>query len=283
MIDYAILEQFVTFYQTGTLRETAKKLHISQPALTRNMQKLESEFDVPLFHRTKNRIYLNETGILAAEEASALIKQTRNLILRVQDFDRSRRTINIGVCTPIHVADIVQRITSIYPMNAISSEVKDISVLLDGVKNDTYQFVLLPFCPADDDLTGMKWSEEHLSFLLPKKHRFSHRKSLSVAEVNGENILLFQDIGFWYNLVLNKMPDSRFLIQTDNYTFLELIKNSTMVSFSTDAFQNIFPDSRPAEDHVCIPITDPEFNVSYYLVCKTGNQDRLKSLFPNIS
>ena len=39
MIDYNILEQFVTFYQTGTLRGTAKKMQISQPALTRNMHK----------------------------------------------------------------------------------------------------------------------------------------------------------------------------------------------------------------------------------------------------
>lgn len=53
MVDYNILEQFVTFYQTGTLRETAEKMHISQSTLTRNMQKLEAEFEVPLFYRTK--------------------------------------------------------------------------------------------------------------------------------------------------------------------------------------------------------------------------------------
>ena len=73
MVDYHILEQFVTFYQTGTLRETAEKMHISQPTLTRNMQRLETEFDVPLFHRTKNSISLNETGTLAAEDAKMLI------------------------------------------------------------------------------------------------------------------------------------------------------------------------------------------------------------------
>lgn len=39
MVDYEILEQFVTFHQTKTLRETAEKMHISQPTLTRNMQK----------------------------------------------------------------------------------------------------------------------------------------------------------------------------------------------------------------------------------------------------
>lgn len=29
MVDYDILEQFVQFYQTGTLRKTAEKMHIS--------------------------------------------------------------------------------------------------------------------------------------------------------------------------------------------------------------------------------------------------------------
>lgn len=41
-------------------------------------------------------------------------------------------------------------------------------------------------------------------------------------------MLLFQDIGFWHDLVVEKMPGSR----------------------------------------VAVPIVDPEFNVCYYLVCK---------------
>lgn len=88
MVDYNILEQFVTFDQTGTLRETAEKMHISQPILTRNMQKLETEFEVPLFHRTKNSISLNETGLLAAEDADMLLKQTKNMLRHARDFDR---------------------------------------------------------------------------------------------------------------------------------------------------------------------------------------------------
>ncbi len=279
MIDYNILEQFVTFYQTGTLRETAKKMHISQPALTRNMQKLEAMFEVPLFHRTKNSISLNETGLLVAEDASMLLKQTEIMLRHARDFDRACRTIKLGSCTPAHVAEIIQRITAFYPTSAIASEIKDISQLLEGIKDGTYQFVLLPFCPEDDDLYCRKWGEEHLSFLLPKRHRFARRKALSISEMNGENMLLFQDIGFWHDLVVDKMPDSRFLIQTERYTFLELVENSTMPGFATDAFRNIFPDASPAADRIAVPITDPEFNVSYYLVCGKGNHDKLKVLF----
>lgn len=268
MVDYNILEQFVTFYQTGTLRETAEKMHISQPTLTRNMQKLETEFEVPLFHRTKNSISLNETGLLAAEDAEMLLKQTDNMLQHARDFDRKNRTITFGSCTPILIPELIRRITDTYPMAAISSETKNISQLLDGIRNGTYQLVLLPFCPEDDDLSCRKWGEEHLSFLLPKRHRFARRKSLTVSEMNGENMLLFQDIGFWHDLVLEKMPDSRFLVQTERYTFLELIENSTMPVFATDYFRNSAPDTAAAVSRVAVPITDPEFNVSYYLVCK---------------
>jgi len=138
--------------------------------------------------------------------------------------------------------------------------------------------VLLPFCPEDDGLSCRKWGEEHLSFLLPKRHRFARRKSLSVSEMNGENMLLFQDIGFWHDLVVEKMPDSRFLVQTERYTFLELIENSTMPVFTTDYYHNELIDSIPAPSRVAVPITDPEFNVSYYLVCRKEHSQKFSGL-----
>lgn len=278
MVDYNILEQFVTFYRTGTLRGTSEKMHISQPTLTRNMQKLEAEFEVPLFRRTKNSISLNETGILAAEEAEMILKQTGNMLQHARDFDRKNRTITFGTCTPVYIPELVQHIANADPTATITSETKKVSQLLDGVKNNTYQFVLLPFCPEEDGLSCRKWGEEHLSFFLPKRHRFARRKSLYVSEMNGENMLLFQEIGFWHDLVVEKMPDSRFLVQTERYTFMELIENSTMPVFTTDHLGDAISDALPATNRVAVPIADPEFNVSYYLVCKKENHN--KNWFP---
>lgn len=154
-------------------------MHISQPALTRNMQKFETAFEVPLFHRTKNSITLNETGILAAEDAAILLKQTENMFRHAHDFDRTGRTIRLGSCTPAYMQNS-------YAVSRPSTQ----------------------------------WGEEHLSFLLPKRHRFARRKSLSVSEMNGENMLLFQDIGFWHDLVVEKMPESpRSCISSLNFIF----------------------------------------------------------------
>ncbi|MDE6845499.1 MAG: hypothetical protein K2J99_07005 [Lachnospiraceae bacterium] len=99
-------------------------------------------------------------------------------------------------------------------------------------------------------------------------------KSLSVKDINGENILLFQDIGFWHDLVVEKMPDSRFLMQSERYTFAELARNSTLSLFATDPT----PISDIEEKRIRIPIEDKEFNVTYHIVCQNDKQHLLKQI-----
>ena len=63
------LEKLVAFRREGTLVAASEKLLISQPALSRSMRKLEDEMGVELFTRSKNRMELNENGLLAADLA----------------------------------------------------------------------------------------------------------------------------------------------------------------------------------------------------------------------
>lgn len=69
----------------------AEKCHISQPALSRSMQKLEDDFGVPLFNRGKNRTALNACGRLAAEGAR---------IPGERRFQQRRRNLSEGIFIP---------------------------------------------------------------------------------------------------------------------------------------------------------------------------------------
>ena len=75
MIDTYLLEQLTAVHECGTLSAAAEKLHLTQPSLTRSMQKLETLFGVKLFDRGKNRIVLNENGVLAAECAKHILAE----------------------------------------------------------------------------------------------------------------------------------------------------------------------------------------------------------------
>lgn len=275
MLDLWELRQFVVFYYAGTLSEAAEQLHISQSTLTRSMQKIEAEFGVPLFTRTRNRIALSDAGQLAAQEAELLLHQMEGMLHRVREFDRTSRTITLGVCTPVLLPDLVRKLSAAAPQATIATEVKKLPLLLEGLRNDTYQLILYPARPEETDLFFQEFARENLLFSLPKKHRFARRQSLSLADLNGENMLLFQDIGFWRDVVEEKLPNSRFLVQTERYTFLELIENSIMPAFSTD----MLPKPTSLRDRVDVPITDPEVQVTYYLACKNEHQKIFAGMF----
>ena len=64
MIELYLLENLYAVYEHKTLTLAAEKLHLTQPSLSRSMQKLEGILGVSLFDRQKNRIILNENGVL---------------------------------------------------------------------------------------------------------------------------------------------------------------------------------------------------------------------------
>lgn len=201
MVDYSFLEQFVSFSRCGTLSEVAEQFHISQPTITRNMQRVEEMFGVPLFTRAKNRIALNENGKLAAGEAERVLQQTRDMLYRVRAFDKAQRTISIGSCVVIPIPQLNRELNNLFPKVTISIEVDSLDVLLQGLEDGTYQLVLLPYEPDRSDVISQKIEEEHLMFSLPDKHPFAGRDSLSMADMNGQNLLLLQEVGFWREIV----------------------------------------------------------------------------------
>lgn len=282
MLTYEEMQYYAAFAQYGTLTEVAEKYHISQPTITRAMKKAEEVFGIPLFDRTKNSIHLNENGKLAAQEIRLLLKQTDEMIARAREFDKANRTISVGTAAAVQLPELITRLSRAFPEKSISMEQKLPEQLEEGLKNNTYQLIILPYdLNQDEKKKGMyitqKIGEEHLMFLLPKKHKYARRKSLKMEEMNGENMLLFSEIGFWADLVRKKMPDSRFLVQNERYSFSELVANSVLPCFATDLAARL--SNEVYEQRVAVPISDPEVNVTYYLTCRREDRSYFSSVF----
>ena len=89
-MDLHLLEILLAFKKYGTLSSTAEALHISQPTLTRNMQTLEEEVDVPIFIHGKNTLKLNETGEFLVKESEKLLHSYHEMIQNLHLLDDSK-------------------------------------------------------------------------------------------------------------------------------------------------------------------------------------------------
>ena len=54
-----------------------------------------------------------------------------------------------------------------------------------------------------------------------------------MRELDGENMLVFSNIGFWQELRMRKMPHSRFLFQSDRFSFNQLVRSSVLPCFTS--------------------------------------------------
>ena len=100
MIDNYLLEELVTFASEKTLAKTAEKLNVTQPTVTRGMQKLEDELGIQLFDRQPNRIVLTDTGKLAAEKATEVLAVNRNFVQQLQNYAARQSIIKIASIAP---------------------------------------------------------------------------------------------------------------------------------------------------------------------------------------
>lgn len=276
MIEHEYLKHLAAFAEYGTLSKAAEKLHISQPSLTRSMKKLEEEFGVPLFFRTKNRLEFNENGKLAADYAKRILEQTGVMLERVRALDRAGRTIAIGSCAPIPMLKAVRDAARLYPEMTISSECRDCAPLIEGLYAELYQIIILPFRPDDKDLHVREAGTETLYFAVPAGHRFAGSSGIYMKEMDGENMLLYADIGFWHRLPREKMPHSRFLVQTDRFAFEELISSSILPCFVSDA---ALADDWSLADRILVPILDPEAKATYHMACLKKQFPKVRKLF----
>ena len=279
MIEIYLLEQLAAFAEYGTLSKAVEQLHISQPALSRSMKKLESEIGVTLFIRDSKKISLNETGVLAASLARSQVEQNKEIVSRIIAFDRSLHSICVGSCSPMGITQLMPILQDHFGDMTISSELVYGKPLLSGLENGIYQLCIFNAPSDDPNIFCQRYISEQLYISVPKTHRLAEMKSVQFSDLDGEKFLLFQHIGFWKEVCEEYMPNTSFIIQPDRDSFFELVENTDYPAFSSDA---VLIAENPPKGRIYIPINEEKAKYTYYVACLNKNKHQYSSFFSTI-
>lgn len=280
MIEIYLLEQLSAVAKYGTLSAAAEHLHLAQPSLSRSMQKLEDLLGVTLFERKKNRIELNDTGKLAADYANRLLRAEEEMILRIQNYDKSLHTLTIGSCAPGPLMALLPEAAAIFPELTISSGLDTEEKLLAKLAESAYHVIVLPHPIESPELFCLEYCCEHLYLSVNRFHPAATYHAISFAKADGQNFIMYAHVGFWDAIVREKMPHSKFFLQNDMEALDELARYSDLPSFSTNITQRLMNHK---DDRMHIPFTDKEARVTYYLIGSQKNLPKLKRLLESVN
>lgn len=85
-MDIQDIYYFVTVVKYRNFSQAAEKAFVSQPVLTRCVQKLEKELGVPLILRSTKSFALTDAGKALAEQGNVLLQQHADIYRRIQDI-----------------------------------------------------------------------------------------------------------------------------------------------------------------------------------------------------
>ena len=87
-MEFRNLEYFLIICETGSLNAAAKKLFISQQALSKSLDSMEREIGQPLFLRSPRGLRLTEAGNLLRSEAREIMRQHEHMMDRLDNLKR---------------------------------------------------------------------------------------------------------------------------------------------------------------------------------------------------
>ena len=87
------LRHFIDLAQTGSFSSSARRMHITQPALSRSISSLEEEFGHALFDRIGRKNELTAFGRQVVERARVLVEQAWPFLTDFHHASHARRPV----------------------------------------------------------------------------------------------------------------------------------------------------------------------------------------------
>jgi DNA-binding transcriptional LysR family regulator len=203
--DLPDLQAFAAVANLGSFRAAAQSLHLSQPALSRRIDKLEAALGVKLLERTTRRVSLSNTGREFARKAQSMLDELDATILGMDDLAAQRSGMVTVACVPsatrYFLPQVLQRFHAQFPrirvrihdahanevLAAVSQGVADFGLNFLGQQENSMHFKSLLqerfvlACRADHPLAqqrSVKWAQL-------KDHAY-----LSVGTSSGNRLLI---------------------------------------------------------------------------------------------
>jgi len=196
------LRYFVMAAEEENISRAAARLNISQPAVSRQIRDLEGELGVPLFDRDSNRLHLTEAGQAALVHAQDLLRRAGDLQSAMAAFNRTpKRSLRVGfiaTALPGFLASALRTFNREH--DDVTVQIREMSPLeQENALRDGEIDVALLGTPCPQLLTEFEAQviqKTQMAIVLPDDHLLALRKSIDLAELEGERFVSLHEKHF---------------------------------------------------------------------------------------
>lgn len=183
-------QYLVVLAREGTFKHASQRLHISQPALTQQIQKLEEDLGCTLIDRRTRPIEVTPVG-------KEVLRRAVNILEEVDALKRHLQSMNLGESGSVRMGiapsglygplpGVVRQYCSEHPQVNVTVEPHDTTALVAMVRESRLDAAVLLSAFAGEGLASHLLYSEPMVVAFPKGHQASRRPSVPLGMLKDE-------------------------------------------------------------------------------------------------
>jgi DNA-binding transcriptional LysR family regulator len=248
------LRYFVAVAEMENVSRAALKLHVSQPALSRQIRDLEDELGFCLLERTAKSVRLTDAGRAFLDNARALLQNAEEAVSKARVVATAEPTeLHIGY-SPMPTAEILPK-----TLRAFQQAMPNVHVrshdwtnkdILAGIRDRRLQLGLIIPPTKASALHDVRYEElfqERVGVAVAPQHPFARRRAIPITEVAAEPLigLTREDYPEYYDflsIIFSKVKQKpRVVEEHDSFSgIISAVEAGTGVTLSIDVLGHSF-------------------------------------------
>jgi len=190
------IKNFLVLCETLNFRKAAEQINIVQPALSRQIQLLESEMGALLFNRSTGTVTLTEAGIFFQKEAQRILLDLNKTIIRTAQVHKgeagevriTHSSSAMNTVVPSFLVSVKQKWPDLKTIAQETSNFQQIEMLL-ARKTD---MGVAPNIMLPPEVSSKILYRENFVLILPANHTLSKKKVNDLSVLKNETFILPQ-------------------------------------------------------------------------------------------
>ncbi|CAB3827294.1 MULTISPECIES: LysR family transcriptional regulator [Achromobacter] len=173
-LELSELETFLWVVREGSFSDAARKLHLSQPAVTNRIKRLEDKLRTKLLQRTTRQVTATPEGIRLRDAAETALAGLRDVMRQFQKSAETGRHRIVVACTPMLAATVLPPLIHDYQQRYPDIQVvlRDLpyAQVVQAITQDAADFAVAALDTKQRGLQFQSLAEEKVLLVVPTGH-----------------------------------------------------------------------------------------------------------------
>ncbi len=178
------LEILVSVYQHQSITQAAERLHLTQPTVSMQLNKLASTIGLELYYTKGKKLRFTDAGEAVVDSARQILKQFQYLDLTISQFkglESGSLSLEVVTTAKYFIPHLIGEFYERYSNIDIQFKVGNRQQVIERTQEDNSDFYVFSHPPEDKDLELIEFLPNKLLAIAPANHELAGQKNIPLS------------------------------------------------------------------------------------------------------